>query len=505
LFSGKLKKPANRSVTRDVILQVRDLSKAFPGVQALDRVQLDIEAGSVHALMGENGAGKSTLMSILAGLLTPDAGVITLHGRRVEFKNPHHARQLGIAMIHQELLPFPDLTVAENIGMGREPTRWFPGWVDKSALNREAAQLLNRLGVAIQPTRSMHTLSVAGMQTVEIAKALAGNASVIIMDEPTSAISGREVEALFAIIRDLKQRGVAVIYISHKFEEVFRIADTVTVLRDGRHVATEAIGDLDEPRLISLMVGRELTPPLAGRTGPGESALEVRGLTRTGKFQDVTFTLHRSEVLGIAGLMGAGRTDLACAICGLAPATSGELQVKGRPLRITRPTDALLAGIALVSEDRRQFGLVPQMSVAHNITLASLGDWFINGRAEVQVAQQQIRALAIKAPDLTQPVKHLSGGNQQKVVIAKALLTDPDILILDEPTRGIDIGAKAEVYAIINRLARAGKAVLLISSELPELLSLSDRIVVMREGRLTAELNPRQTSQEEILKFAMPT
>ena len=487
------------------MLQVRNLSKAFPGVQALDRVHLDVEAGSVHALMGENGAGKSTLMNILAGLLTPDAGTISLQGRHVQFRHPNHARQFGIAMIHQELLPFHELTVAENIAMGREPTRWLPGWVDKPAMNREAAQLLTRLGVALDPARTMRTLSIADMQTVEVAKALAGNASIVIMDEPTSAISKREVDALFAIIRDLKRRGVAIIYISHKFDEIFQIADVVTVLRDGRHVATTPTAELDERKLIALMVGRELTPPAAGRSCLGKPVLEVRGLTLPGKFRDVTFTICRGEVLGIAGLMGAGRTDVANAIYGLTPATSGEIRVNGRSLRIRRPAEALAAGIALVSEDRREFGLVPQMSVTHNITLASLRHWIIRGRAETKQAEAQIRALAIKASAPTQPVSHLSGGNQQKVLIARALLTEPNILLLDEPTRGIDIGAKAEIYAIVNRLAREGKAILLISSELPELLSLSDRILVLREGAVTAELNPQQTTQEEILKFSMPT
>lgn len=492
-------------MTQDPILRVRGLCKAFPGVQALDGVHLKVEAGTVHALMGENGAGKSTLMNILAGLLTPDSGDISLHGKPVEIRTPHQSRQLGIAMIHQELLPFLDLTVAENIAMGREPTRWLPGWISRPAMQREAAELLARLGVAIEPTRPMRTLSVAEMQTVEIARALALNASVIIMDEPTSAISAREVEALFEIIRDLKQRGVAVIYVSHKFDEIFRIADTVTVLRDGRHVATKPVGELDGQKLIALMVGRELVPSTTRRFAKGEPVLEVRGLSRQDKFGKVTFAIHRGEVLGLAGLMGAGRTDVANAIYGLAPATAGEICVQGRTVHINCPAEALSAGIALVSEDRKQFGLVPQMSVARNLTLASLRHWIVDGRAEDQVAKEQIRAFGIKATDPNQPVRNLSGGNQQKVVIAKALLTRPEILILDEPTRGIDIGAKAEVYAIVNRLAQAGKAVLLISSELPELLALSDRILVMRQGSMTAELDPHLTSQEEILKFAMPT
>jgi len=472
------------------VLQVRNLSKSFPGVRALDNVSLDVAAGSVHALMGENGAGKSTLMRIVSDLDTADSGEVRCAGR--------------VAMIHQELMPFRDLTVAENIFMGQEPTRRF-GWLDKPAMRSEAQHLLDHLGMTLSPTRPMCELSVAQMQTVEIAKALARRAELLIMDEPTSAISEHEVEALFKIIRDLKQRGVAIIYISHKMDEIFRIADTVTVLRDGRYVATHPIGELDEAKLITLMVGRELS-----HGGPrsveaaGEVALEVRHLTKPGKFCDINFALRRGEILGVAGLMGAGRTDLAHAIFGLAPAANGEILINGQPARIHCPADALAQGIALVSEDRKEFGLVPQMSLKHNITLASLRGWLIDHRAENRVADEQIRALSIKSHDRNQSVNTLSGGNQQKVVIAKSLLTTPAILILDEPTRGIDIGAKAEVHAIIARLAREGKAILLISSELPELLALSDRLLVMREGVLTAELDPRRATQEQILQHAMP-
>lgn len=472
------------------MLQVRNLSKSFPGVRALDNVSLDVAAGTVHALMGENGAGKSTLMRIVSGLEKPDSGEIRCDGR--------------VAMIHQELMPFRDLTVAENIFMGQEPTYRF-GWLDKAAMRREAAQLLERLGVTLSPTRRMRELSVAEMQTVEIAKALARQAELIIMDEPTSAISEREVEALFAIIAGLKQHGITIIYISHKMDEVFRIADTVTVLRDGRHVATLPAAELDESKLIALMVGRELSAgaPRSVKVA-GDVVLEVRNLTKPGKFRNVNFTLRRGEILGVAGLMGAGRTDLAHAIFGLAPAASGEILVNGQTAHIRRPADALARGIALVSEDRREFGLVPQMSLKHNITLANLRRWRIDHRAENRIADEQIGAFAIKARDRNQTVNTLSGGNQQKVVIAKSLLTAPAILILDEPTRGIDIGAKVEVHDIIVRLAREGKAVLLISSELPELLALSDRLLVMREGVLTAELDPRRTTQEEILRYAMP-
>ncbi len=491
-------------MNRSAILQVRDLSKSFPGVNALVDVRLDIEPGEVHAVIGENGAGKSTLMKILIGLQRPDAGEILLKGQAIRIKSPHDALRRGIAMIHQELLPFRELTVAENIAMGREPTRWFPGWVDQAAMNRDAARLLDRLGVAIAPTRKMKELSVAQMQTIEIAKALAYNAEVIIMDEPTSAISDREVEALFGVIRDLKQRGVGVIYISHKMDEIFRIADTITVLRDGRHVTTQPARELDEKKLISLMVGRDLIPPKSGRGSVGEPVLAIRNLTSPGKFRNVSFQLHRGEILGLAGLMGAGRTDLANAIYGLSPAASGGIEVNGRTTYIASPADAIAAGIALVSEDRKKYGFVPRMTVKHNITLASIRHWFVNHRAENNLADDQIRAFAIKVSSRNQLLENLSGGNQQKVVIAKALLAEPDVLILDEPGRGIDIGAKSDVYAIIKELARSGKAILLVSSELPELLSLADRLLVMREGELTAELDPRHTCQEEIMSYAMP-
>ncbi|MCF7673895.1 MAG: sugar ABC transporter ATP-binding protein [Akkermansiaceae bacterium] len=486
------------------LLQLRNVSKSFAGVKALEEVRLDVEAGRVHALMGENGAGKSTLMKILGGLHQPDAGEIRFKGRRIHHRSPHDALRLGIAMIHQELLPFRDLSVAANIGMGREATRWFPGWLDHGAMNREATTLLSRLGVPIEPTRRMRELGVAEMQTVEIVKALAHEASVIIMDEPTTALSEREVAALFDVIRELKQRGVAVIYISHKMDEIFRIADTITVMRDGHHVATRPAAELAERELIRLMVGRDPAQRAAVPGNPGAPVLEVRGLTLPGRFHDVSFTLRRGEILGVGGLMGAGRTEVANALYGLAPATVGEIRVAGKTVRIASPADALKAGIALVTEDRKRFGLVPRMSVQQNLSLASMRTRWIDRRAEAAVADDQIRKFSIKAAGRDQPVVNLSGGNQQKVVIAKALLTEPEILILDEPTRGIDVGAKAEIHSLISRLARTGKAILVISSELPELLSLSDRLLVMREGEVTAELDPLHTSQEEIMSFAMP-
>jgi len=493
----------------ECLLRVVNLSKSFAGVQALDRVQLEIERGQVHALMGENGAGKSTLMKILSGFYQPDNGQIWWKGQPVRLAHPHAALRLGIAMIHQELLPFPELSVAENIYMGQQPASRFLGWIDHRQMETAAQRLLASLGLAVPPSRPMKELSVSEMQVVEIAKALAHQVEVIIMDEPTSAISAPEVEALIAIIRDLQHRGVAVVYVSHRMDEVYRLADTVTVLRDGRHVATLPIGAVDRDQLIALMVGRELAevfPPCLAALG--EVALAVRGLGRAGKFRDITFTVRRGEVLGLAGLMGAGRTEVAYALFGLAPAEVGQIQVRARSLRITTPKEATANGIGLVTEDRRLYGLAPEMSVKHNLTLANLRQCcragFINHRQESRLAAEQIRAFAIKTADPDQAVGHLSGGNQQKVVLAKALLADPEVLILDEPTRGIDIGAKAEAYALIRKLARAGKAILLISSELPEVLALSNRLLVMREGLITAELDPKRTTPEEVMKHAMP-
>ena len=491
------------------VIQVRNLSKSFPGVKALENVRLDIRPGSVHALMGENGAGKSTLMKTLIGLYQPDDGEILFNGSRIRLRNPHEALRAGISMIHQELLPIPDLTVAENICLGQEPTRGFLGWLDRRAMNRRAEELLGRLGVALPPSRRMRDLSVSEMQTVEIAKALAHNAEVIIMDEPTSAISDREVDALFEVISDLKRRGVAIVYISHKMDEIFRIADTITVLRDGHYVATHDAGELDRERLIALMVGRELGAEfLKSSAQPGEAALEVRGLTRAGKFRDVGFQVRRGEILGIAGLMGAGRTELVSAIFGLAPAEAGEICIGGRPVRIACPRDAINHGIGMVTEDRKRYGLVPMMSVKQNVTLTNLrryssGGW-INRRMENSVADEQISVFSVKTRDRNQTVGSLSGGTQQKIVVAKALLAEPAVLILDEPTRGIDIGAKSEIYAIIAKLAAEGKAVIMVSSELPEVLALSHRILVMCEGVVTAELDPRRTTQEEILHYGMP-
>ena len=493
----------------NVWLEALGVSKSFGGVRALLDVSFELRRGEVHALMGENGAGKSTLVKILAGLHTPDAGEVRVDGRKVELRSPHEAIRHGIAMIHQELMPVPDLTVAENLLLGREPCGRLPGTVDRGALRREAGRLLELLKVDLPVDAPMRTLSVAAMQTVEIARAVGSDAAAVIMDEPTAALSDREVEALFRTIRALQARGTAFIYITHKMDEVFRIADRITVLRDGVRVGTAPASGLDETRLIALMVGRELIGGrVRGRAVAGESLLSVSGLSRTGAYRDVRLELRRGEILGLAGLMGAGRSEVAAALFGLAPAERGEIRVRGRVARIRHPPDAMGLGIGMVTEDRRADGFVPLMSVRHNITLASLERCcrgpVIRHAAEAEAAALAIARTGIRASDDGQAVVQLSGGNQQKVVFARALMSDPEIVILDEPTRGIDVGAKAEVHALVAGLADQGKAVLLISSELAELLALSDRLLVMRQGEVVAELDPLTVSQEEVLKHAMP-
>jgi ABC-type sugar transport system ATPase subunit len=468
-------------------LQIQNVSRSFGGVRALDRVSFDVARGTVHAITGENGAGKSTLMRIIAGLDRADSGEVRFHGR-------------GIAMIHQELLAFPSLTVAENVCMGREPVRW-GGWLDRRAMKQRAEELLARLGVAMDCSRPMSELSVAEQQCVEIAKAMGRDADLIIMDEPTSALSAREAELLFRIIGDLKRRGATILYISHRMQEIFWLADRITILRDGRHVATEAAGALDERRLIALMVGREVDTSIAkGPVERGEVVLEVHG--------PVSLTLRRGEVLGLAGLMGAGRTELAQAIFGVTPGTAGEIFLDGCRVSIRSPAEALARGIALVTEDRKRFGLMPDLPVKANLTLANLArfGWgpFLCGRAEDEAADEQMRAFGVRAAGRNQQARNLSGGNQQKIIIARSLLCRPRILILDEPTRGIDVGAKAEIYSLIARLAREGMAILLISSEMNEVLALSDRILVMREGQAVAEVEPANTTPEQILAYAMP-
>jgi len=490
------------------MLRAFELTKFFGGLPVLQRAYIEFHPGEVHALMGENGAGKSTLLKMLAGLYQPDAGIIEWRGQSVRFQSPHDALSQGIAMVHQELMPIPDLNVAENLLLGMEPVNAL-GWVDRAELHRQARQWLQELNTDLDTHQPMRRLSVAQMQVVEIAKALARQADVILMDEPTAALSDHEVTALFNAINTLRRGGVAVVYTTHKMDEVFRLADRISVLRDGQLVCTKAAIELSPESLIAHMVGRELSqvfPPIT--TLPGDVILEVSNLTRAPAFRDISFTLRRGEVLGLAGLMGAGRTEVVSALYGLHAADSGTIRLHGKPVALTSPADGLAAGIGMLTEDRKGSGIIPALSMQHNLTLTALRQYchgaVIDATAEAAVTQKATADFAIKASGPSQAIQQLSGGNQQKVLLARALLAAPAVLILDEPTRGIDIGAKAEIYALIGRLSAQGTAVLLVSSELPEILSLTHRILVLRQGELSAELDPRQTNQEEILRYAMP-
>ena len=490
------------------MLRALELRKDFGGLTVLQPTSVEFRPGEVHALMGENGAGKSTLMKVLAGLYRPDGGHVEWRGQRVEFGSPHDALVAGIAMIHQELMPIPDLTVAENITLGAEPCGRL-GRIDRAAQSRRATELLAELEADIDPSRLMRTLTVAQTQVVEIAKALGRNADVILMDEPTAALSDHEVAALFRTIARLKARGVAIVYTTHKMDEVFRLADRISVLRDGRLVESSLADEFDPAKLIRLMVGRELSDVFPTRQTPtDEILLEVSGLTREPAYRDVSFTVRRGEVVALAGLMGAGRTEVVSALYGLQPATSGVITLKGRQRNIRRPLDALSAGIGMVTEDRKGLGLIPALGVGQNITLSALRNFskgqLLDHSAEADAVGTQMAEFSVKASGPTQPIAQLSGGNQQKALLARCLLGAPELIILDEPTRGIDIGAKAEIYALIQQLARAGKAVLLVSSELPEVLSLAHRIVVLRRGSVAVTLDAPTTDQETVLRHAMP-
>ncbi len=489
------------------LLKAENISKSFPGVRALDKVKLTIEGGKVHTIIGENGAGKSTLMKILMGMLLPDEGEILYKGEKVKFTSVQEAIKTGISMIHQELLPFPELSIAENIFMGNEPTSTIPGWINKREMNKNAALLMNKLGSKVEVTKAMKELSIAEMQMVEIAKAISNKSEIIIMDEPTSALSNREIEILFGIIEELKQQGIAIIYISHKMDEIFKISDTITVMRDGKHITTCEIAEIDQKKLISLIVGREINSIFDKKENtPGEVILSVTELTGE-KFKDINFNLRRGEILGIAGLMGSGRTEIVNSIYGLEKIVKGTILINGKKVKISSPKDAIKKSIGLVSEDRKKYGLVLGSSVKHNISLSSLekckNGLFLNLKKENEMADAQINKLNIKTTSSDQLVNYLSGGNQQKIVIAKVLLNDADIIIFDEPTRGIDIGAKSEIYKLMNQLATEGKALIVISSELPEILGLSDRILVIREGKIKAELSQAEATQELIMKHAM--
>ncbi|MGH7950503.1 MAG: sugar ABC transporter ATP-binding protein [Limisphaerales bacterium] len=501
--------PTTLKASDNAVLKMEGISKSFSGVAALNNVKLAVARGEVHAVMGENGAGKSTLMKILSGIVQKDRGGILLDGKAVEIKSPKEALGLGISMIHQELNPVRAMTVAENIFLGKEPCYRFTNVVNRKKQRELTLALFREMDISINPDKKMAELSVAEMQLVEIVKAVSYNSRIIIMDEPTSAITGREVLKLFEIIRSLKSKGIAIIYISHKMDEIFRISDTITVLRDGQYIETRPAKELDHDTLVKLMVGRkisELFPKVISKKG--SISLEVEGLTKRGLFENISFKVRQGEVFGIAGLMGAGRTDVMEAVFGLRRADAGTVKINGHEARIQSPADAISHRIALITEDRQMKGLNLKASVRDNITLANLKNFsrfgqILQFKKENLAADAEIEKLRIKTYHRNQIVKTLSGGNQQKVVLAKWLLNDPKIVILDEPTRGIDIGAKAEIYKIIAQLAEQGKTIIMISSELEEILGLCDRVIVLCHGKITAEFERGAFSQENIIEAAM--
>jgi len=488
------------------VLEVRGVSKRFGGVVALDAVSFELAPGEVHVLLGENGAGKSTLIKILSGACRRDAGEILLDGRPVALRTPREAQALGISTIYQEFTLVPALSAAANILLGREPVRK-AGVIDRRRLHADAARLLRSLGVEIDPAARARSLGVAEQQMVEIAKALSVEARILIMDEPTSALTEAEIDRLFAAIRRLTASGVSVIYISHRLEELARIGTRVTVLRDGRYIATRPLPS-PIPPLVRLMADRDIAEhfPVPTRRR-GEPVLRVEGVSRGARVRDVSLTVHRGEIVGVAGLLGAGRTELARVIAGADRPERGRVLTRGQVVRLRAPADAIRAGIGLVPEDRKQQGLVPGLSVAANLSLPQLPALsralVVSRRRVAALAERWVRELRVRTPGIHAPVSTLSGGNQQKVVLAKVLAAGVDVLVVDEPTRGIDVGAKMEIYALLDRLAAAGTGILMISSELPEILGMSDRIVVMCQGRVQAEFDARAATQESVLHAAL--
>ena len=489
-------------------LSTRGLTKSFGGPPVVKDMEFDLRPGEVHAVVGENGAGKSTFLKLIAGVHQPDAGQIAIDGMPVQISNPTVARSLGISLIFQEPTLFPDLSVAENIFMGNHPVRRplpFIGW---QRMRAQAAELLQSIGARIDPAQPVGDLSVAEQQLVEIATALSHRARFVLMDEPTASLTPREVERLFGIIRDLTARGTAVVFVNHRLEEVFAIADRITIMRDGVKVGTWDAREISRDEVVRRMVGRELADaPVRTPAQPGEVALEIEGLTSPGVFRDVSLSVHRGEIVALAGLVGAGRTEVARAVFGIDPFERGTIRLFGRPVRFRSPREALRQGLAYLPEDRQHQGLILPMPVAHNISLTILDQlsragWLDRCR-EREIAQEQVRRLRVKANSVTQAAKSLSGGNQQKVLVGKFLVTRPQVLILDEPTRGVDVGAKAEIHRLIGELAAQGMAVLMISSDLPEVLALADRVVVMRDGRVAGELSRSEMSEEAIMRLAV--
>lgn len=493
-------------------LELKGVCKSFPGVKALDNVQLSLRPGTVHALMGENGAGKSTLMKCLFGIYRMDAGEVILDGKKIEINNPDEAMKYGIAMVHQELQPVPARSVAENLYLGRFPTKGFGPFkmIDHKTMYAETERWLKEVKMDFDPKAQLGSLSIGQMQSVEIAKAVSQQAKVVIFDEPTSSLSDNEVEALFRIMNDLRDKGVAMVYISHKMDEIKRIADDITIMRDGTYVGTWPAAELSTDQIIAKMVGRELTnvyPPKENK--PGEVIMEVKDLCSIHEksFQHVSFELRKGEILGFGGLVGAQRTELMEGIFGIRGIASGEIYMHGKKTRIKHPIDAMNAGIGLITEDRRGNGIFGCLSIKDNVGVSVYNKFlkagFVLDHKKInQVVDDSIKKLSIKTPSMKEHIANLSGGNQQKVIVARWLANDPDVLIMDEPTRGIDVGAKYEIYQIMIELTRQGKSIIMISSEMPELIGMSHRILVMCAGKLTGEVSGEEATQENIMSMA---
>lgn len=489
------------------LVSMENISKSFPGVKALDQVSFQLKAGEVHALLGENGAGKSTLMKVLTGVYHKDNGVIKINGKEVDIADPKAAQELGISIIHQEFNLLPHLTVAQNIFIGREP-RKVKGILDEKKLNEDAKKILKRLDLDLEPTDIVKDLSVAEQQMVEIAKAISVDSRVLIMDEPTAALTEGEVEKLFEIIKTFRNEGIGIVYISHKMEEFQHIVDRATVMRDGQYIGTVNFKETTLDHLIQMMVGRDLKDQYPEKHAKiGENFLEVKNISRENVLDNISFNLRKGEILGIAGLMGSGRTELARAIFGADPIDKGEIYLHGKKINISNPGDAISEGIGYLSEDRKRDGLALGLGVEDNIVLASLKDFankfgIVQRDKTLKESEKQVKDLKVKTPSLAQKVGNLSGGNQQKVIIGKWLCKNMEVFIFDEPTRGIDVGAKYEVYNLMNQLADDGAGIIMISSELPEILGMSDRVLVMCEGRIAAELDIEEANQETIMFYA---
>lgn len=493
-------------------LEMRGVSKSFPGVKALDKVNLKVRPGTVHALMGENGAGKSTLMKCLFGIYHMDEGEVFVDGQKVEIQNPDEALHKGLAMVHQELQPIPARTIAENMYLGRFPVKSFGPIkvIDHKTMNEEAKKWLENVKMPFDPRKKLGHLSISQMQSIEIAKAVSQEAKLIILDEPTSSLTDNEVEALFRIVRDLRDRGVSFVFISHKMAELRQISDDITIMRDGCYVGTWEMKNISDDEIVKQMVGRELTniyPPLTNE--PGDVLLEVNNFTsiHDGSFKNCSFKLRKGEILGFGGLVGAQRTELMEAIFGIRHTVSGEVKLNGKTLDIKRPQDAINNGIGMITEDRRGSGILGCLSIADNVSIASLNQYLeagikLNKKKIEELVQDNVSKLSIKTPSSKTLIQSLSGGNQQKVIISRWLANNPDVLIMDEPTRGIDVGAKYEIYQIMIDLAKQGKGIIMISSEMPELLGVSNRVMVMCNGKITGEVSGNEMTQESVMHYA---